>query len=98
MQLALDDSVKLIVSMMSILNPIGVIPIFLSMTESFPEKKVRAIATSCALTVTITGVPNMENMLMIASAQPLMYGQNLEWTPTEANDEGGNGRPEGGEI
>ena len=54
MQLALDDSVKLIVSMMSILNPIGVIPIFLSMTESFPEKKVRAIATSCALTVTIT--------------------------------------------
>ena len=54
MQMALDDSIKLIVSMMSILNPIGVIPIFLSMTESFPEKKVKAIATSCSITVIIT--------------------------------------------
>ncbi len=54
MELAFDDSMKLMISMMSILNPIGVIPIFLSMTESFPEKKVRAIATSCAATVAIT--------------------------------------------
>lgn len=54
MHLAFDDSMKLMISMMSILNPIGVIPIFLSMTESFPERKVRAIATSCAATVAIT--------------------------------------------
>ncbi len=40
--------------MLSILNPIGVIPIFLSMTESFSEARMKAISTSCAITVFIT--------------------------------------------
>ena len=53
-QLAMDDTVKLMISMLSILNPVGVIPIFLAMTESFSEAKVKAIATSCSITVVVT--------------------------------------------
>jgi multiple antibiotic resistance protein len=54
MDQAFDDSIKLAVSLLSILNPIGVIPIFLALTESFSVDKVHKIATSCALTVVIT--------------------------------------------
>jgi len=54
MNQAFDDSLKLAVSLLSILNPIGVIPIFLVLTESFSRDKVHKIATSCALTVVIT--------------------------------------------
>ncbi|MEC7276672.1 MAG: NAAT family transporter [Bdellovibrionota bacterium] len=49
-----DDSLKLLVSLLSILNPIGVIPVFISLTESFSEDKVKSITTSCALSVMAT--------------------------------------------
>lgn len=52
--LIFDDSIKLLVSLLSILNPLGVIPVFISLTESFSEDKVKSIATSCALTVGAT--------------------------------------------
>lgn len=52
--LAFDDSIKLLVSLLSILNPIGVIPIFITLTGSFSDEKVSRIATSCAITVGIT--------------------------------------------
>lgn len=54
LQAAFDDNVKLVVSLLSILNPIGAIPIFLSLTESFSKDRVKSIATSCAITVVIT--------------------------------------------
>lgn len=52
--LAFDDSIKLLVSLLSILNPIGVIPIFITLTGSFSDDKVKRIATSCAITVGAT--------------------------------------------
>lgn len=56
---ALDDSIKLLVSLLSILNPIGVIPIFITLTDSFSDDKVKKIATNCALTVGITIVMSL---------------------------------------
>ena len=61
----MDDILKLAVSLVSILNPIGVIPIFISLTESFSEEKVKRISSSCGITVSIT--------LMIS----LLIGQRL---------------------
>lgn len=52
--LAIDDTLKLFISLLSILNPLGVIPIFITLTGHFSEEKVKSIATSCALTVSMT--------------------------------------------
>lgn len=52
--LAFDDTMKLFISLLSILNPIGVIPIFITSTDHFSEDKVKSIATSCAVTVSLT--------------------------------------------
>lgn len=52
--LAIDDSFKLFISLLSILNPLGVIPIFITLTKSFSEDKVKGIATSCSITVCLT--------------------------------------------
>ena len=61
----MDDILKLAVSLLSILNPIGVIPIFISLTESFSEEKVKKISSSCGIAVSIT--------LMIS----LLFGQRV---------------------
>ncbi len=52
--LAIDDTLKLFISLLSILNPLGVIPIFITFTDHFSEDKVKSIATSCAVTVSMT--------------------------------------------
>lgn len=49
-----DESFKLFISLLSILNPIGVVPVFIGLTGHFSEDKVKSIATSCAITVTFT--------------------------------------------
>ena len=52
--LVYDDSIKLLIGLISILNPLGVLPVFISLTSDFSDEKVRRIATSCALTVGLT--------------------------------------------
>jgi len=50
----LDDILKLTVGLLSVLNPLGVIPIFISLTESFSEDKVKSMSTSCGVAVSVT--------------------------------------------
>jgi multiple antibiotic resistance protein len=57
--LAVDDTLKLFISLLSILNPLGVIPIFITFTDHFSEEKVKSIATSCAVTVSMTLVVSL---------------------------------------
>lgn len=54
MDLALNDSIKFLITMLSIINPLGIIPIFLSLTHKFSNKQIHSIAKSCSLTVMIT--------------------------------------------
>lgn len=54
MPIVIEDGLKFAVTLVSILNPIGVIPIFLGMTEQFSPEKIKKISTSCSLAVIIT--------------------------------------------
>lgn len=51
---ATDDTIKLLVTLISILNPIGVIPIFISLTKNKGQDRIRMIARTSAFTVMIT--------------------------------------------
>ncbi len=54
-----EDTLKLFISLLSILNPLGIIPIFITLTIGFSEDKVKSIATSCSVTVSITLVVSL---------------------------------------
>lgn len=45
---------KFAITLISIINPIGVIPIFINLTGRLSDQNVRAISASCALAVCIT--------------------------------------------
>lgn len=49
-----NDIVKFTVTLVSILNPLGVVPIFINLTSRFSDENVSAIATACSATVGIT--------------------------------------------
>ena len=54
MEQIISDSLKFGISLISILNPIGVIPIFLSLTSRYSDHKIKLVAHSCSFTVAIT--------------------------------------------
>lgn len=54
MEIAFNDVFKFLITMLSILNPVGIIPIFLSLTSDLNSKQINSIAKSCSLTVMIT--------------------------------------------
>ncbi len=49
-----NDSVKFFISVISILNPIGAIPIFMGLTRYYSQEDVSRIATNCAFAVFVT--------------------------------------------
>lgn len=49
-----SDVLKFAITLVSILNPIGVIPIYLGLTERFSVDRTRVITRSCAIAVTVT--------------------------------------------
>lgn len=49
-----SDILKFAVTLISILNPIGVIPIFLNLTSRYSDKGISTIATSCSMAVFAT--------------------------------------------
>lgn len=54
MEQTLSDTLKFGITLISILNPIGVIPIFLTLTNRYSDSKIKLVARSCAITVAIT--------------------------------------------
>lgn len=53
------EIMKLGISLISILNPLGAIPTFLSLTKNYSPQEIRKIATSCSIAVVITIVVSM---------------------------------------
>ncbi|ATH08243.1 hypothetical protein BIY24_09855 [Halobacteriovorax marinus] len=51
---AFEDTLKFSITLISILNPIGIIPIFLNLTKANSESQIIKIAHSCSLAVVIT--------------------------------------------
>jgi multiple antibiotic resistance protein len=54
MEELISEALKFSLAMISVLNPLGAIPIFLSMTKTATKKDIKSIAQNCALTVFIT--------------------------------------------
>ncbi|MDD0853196.1 MarC family protein [Halobacteriovorax sp. GB3] len=48
------ETLKFMITLITIINPIGVIPIFLSLTESFSQNHVKSVAKTCAIAVATT--------------------------------------------
>ena len=49
-----DFLVKILITMLSIINPLGVIPLFIALTKNSSHMRIKKIALSCAVTVAIT--------------------------------------------
>lgn len=47
------DSSQLFVTVLSLLNPIGMVPIFLAMTAGYSNERLKSISRSCAIAVII---------------------------------------------
>src|SRR5690606_29015773 len=54
MEQTLSDTLKFGISLLSILNPIGVIPIFLTLTSRYSDLHIKIVARSCATAVVCT--------------------------------------------
>ena len=54
MNQAFEDTLKFSITLISILNPIGIIPIFLDLTKRNSESQILKIAQSCSIAVVIT--------------------------------------------
>lgn len=54
MEQIIADTLKFGISLLSILNPIGVIPVFLSLTSRYSNHKINLVARSCSITVAVT--------------------------------------------
>lgn len=54
MENTVTDVMKFGIALLSIVNPLGAIPIFLSITKDFSEGEIKKIASSCSLAVVIT--------------------------------------------
>jgi len=50
----ISDTLKFGIGLISILNPIGVIPVFLSLTSRYSNHKIKLVARSCSITVAVT--------------------------------------------
>ncbi|MCP4912121.1 MAG: NAAT family transporter [Oligoflexia bacterium] len=51
---AWQDTIKFALTLVSILNPLGVIPIFLDLTEDLSQDGLKSVAKSCSLAVATT--------------------------------------------
>lgn len=51
---ALTDTLKFVISMISILNPLGALPVFLLLTRNFSIEEIRKISKNCTITIFIT--------------------------------------------
>lgn len=54
MEQTVSDTLKFAISLLSILNPIGVIPIFLALTSRYSDHHIKIVARSCATAVVCT--------------------------------------------
>lgn len=54
MEQALEDTLKFAITLISILNPIGIIPIFINLTRNSSQTQVKRISHSCSLAVVVT--------------------------------------------
>ncbi|OUS00168.1 hypothetical protein A9Q84_03015 [Halobacteriovorax marinus] len=54
MELAFNDIIKFSITLISILNPIGIIPIFINITRNSSESQISKIAKSCSIAVVVT--------------------------------------------
>lgn len=50
----LNDVLKFAITLISIINPIGVIPIFINLTARLSDENMKAVSLSCAATVGVT--------------------------------------------
>jgi multiple antibiotic resistance protein len=50
----LDSIFKFAITMLSILNPIGIIPIFLTLTESHSDQEIKRMSSTCSIAVMVT--------------------------------------------
>lgn len=50
----LNEILKFAITLISIINPIGVIPIFINLTGRLSDQNMKAISASCSMTVAIT--------------------------------------------
>jgi len=55
----ISETLKFGISLISILNPIGVIPIFLALTTRYSDHKIKLVAHSCSFTVAITIITSL---------------------------------------
>jgi len=54
MEQVLEDTLKFAITLISILNPIGIIPIFINLTRNSSETQVKKISHSCSIAVVVT--------------------------------------------
>ena len=64
---AWQDTLKFALTLVSILNPLGVLPVFIELTNDFSHDGLKSVAKSCALTVAIT-------IIIVPLAIPLLAG------------------------
>lgn len=54
MEVNLSDVLKFGISLFSVIDPLGSIPIFLTLTKSYSDKEIKKISLACACTIFIT--------------------------------------------
>ena len=54
MELILEETLKFGITLLSILNPLGALPIYLGLTNRHSKKQIKAISNSCSLAVMVT--------------------------------------------
>ncbi|MFZ4715160.1 MAG: MarC family protein [Bacteriovoracaceae bacterium] len=54
MDYSLSDTLKFGISIFSVLNPLGAIPVFLTLTKNNSDLEIKKISTTCAFTIFIT--------------------------------------------
>jgi multiple antibiotic resistance protein len=53
-EIAFEDSIKFAVTLISILNPIGALPIFLNLTRDRSASEIKIVSNSCTIAVMVT--------------------------------------------
>lgn len=54
MDFSLSETLKFGISIFSVLNPLGALPVFLTLTKNNSDQEIKKISTTCALTILIT--------------------------------------------
>lgn len=59
MEQIISDALKFGLALISILNPIGVIPVFLTLTSRYSDHKIKLVARSCSFAVATTIITSL---------------------------------------